>query len=547
VTTQPPQNPAPQNPDREKPAEGPGARGTVRPGLIVAGAAAFSRILGFVRDVIIAAVLGAGPAAEALAIALRLPNLARRMVSEGAVNAGFVPLHAQIRAARGGDDAAGFAGRALTTMGLAVIALCALATLAAGALIALLAGGFAPGDPAREIAVTATRLALPAIALMTLAALIGAVLVAHGRFLAIGLSPLVVNLAMIALLAAPTLGLTLTPERMALALAATMSLGSLVQLALVAAALARAPGALRLRRPGLDADQRRLVRLAFPALIAAAGSQLILLAAMPAASTMPGALAYLHYAERVFLLPLGLIAALAGIVLLPRLARQAATGADTLLNATARRARHDALLLALPAATGLVVLAEPITIALFARGAFDAADARATAGLLAGLACGLPFAVMTKITEQILFARQRMRAAALVALAGFALALAACTLGARLAGATGLGLGIAFAFAGQWLALHLAARERDRRMRPRHTALIRRRLARLIAANAAFALFVYGAQAFLPLTSLPVLIAFCLAAMLVYGLLAICAGTLGRHDPRRGLRRHLRRCRPGSR
>ncbi|MGY6571048.1 MAG: murein biosynthesis integral membrane protein MurJ, partial [Salinarimonas sp.] len=511
-------------------------------GLIVAGAAAFSRILGFVRDVMIAAVLGAGPAAEALAIALRLPNLARRMVSEGAVNAGFMPLHAQIAQREGSDGAAGFAGRALTTMGLAIIALCALATLAAGALIALLAGGFAPDDPARDIAVTATRLALPAIALMTLAALIGAVLAAYGRFLAISLSPLVVNLAMIALLAAPALGLAFTPQNMALALAATMSLGSLVQLALVATALARLHGALRLRRPALDADQRRLIRLALPALIAAAGSQLILLAAMPAASTMPGALAYLHYAERVFLLPLGLIAALAGIVLLPRLARHAATEAVTLLNATARRARHDALLLALPAATGLVILAEPITTALFARGAFDAADARAMAGLLAGLACGLPFAVLVKITEQSLFARQRMREAALIALASFALALAACAIGARLAGPPGLGLGVATAFAGQWFGLYLVARQRSPRQRPRHEARYRRRFARLIAANAGFALFLFGADALLPLTSLPALIAFCLAAIPVYGLIAICAGTLGRHDPRRRLRR-IRRAR----
>jgi putative peptidoglycan lipid II flippase len=521
------------DPDRQSPA---------RSGIIVAGAAGLSRILGFVRDVMIAAVLGAGPAAEALAIALRLPNLARRMVSEGAINAGFVPLHTQIAQRDGTDAAAGFAGRALTTIGLAVIALCALAMLGAGALITALAGGFAPDDPARDIAVTATRLALPAIALMTLSALIGAVLAIHGRFLAISLSPLVVNLAMIALLAAPTLGVTLTPQGMAFALAATMSLGSLAQLALVATALARLPGALTLRRPAFDRDQRRLIRLAVPALIAAAGSQLILLAAMPAASTMPGALAYLHYAERVFLLPLGLIAALAGIVLLPRLARHAATGTVTLLNATARRARHDALLLALPAATGLVVLAEPITMALFARGAFDAMDARATAGLLAGLACSLPFAVLVKITEQTLFARQRMREAALIALASFALALAVCTIGTRLAGPLGLGLGVTVAFAGQWLALNLVTRERSPRRHLRHEARYRWRLARLIAANAGFAFFLLGADVLLPLTSLPVLIAFCLAAIPVYGLIAMCAGTLGRHDPRRSSGR-IRRAR----
>jgi putative peptidoglycan lipid II flippase len=520
-------------------------------GIVVAGGAGLSRILGFLRDVMIAAVLGAGPAAEALAIALRLPNLARRMVSEGAVNAGFVPLHAQIRAARGGDDAAGFAGRALTTIGLAVLLLCALATLAAGALTGLLAGGFAFDDPARDLAVTATRLALPAIAVMTLSALVGAVLAAHARFLAVAWSPLLINLAMIALLAAPLVGMTLVgmtlaPRTMALALAATMSLAALAQLALLLLALRRLPGAVRLRRPAFDADQRRLVRLALPALVAAAGSQLILLAAMPAASTIPGALAYLHYAERLLLLPLGLIAATAGIVLLPRLARHSADGTRSLFRALARRARFDALLLALPAAIGLVILAQPITTALFERGAFGAADARATAALLAGLACGLPFAVMTKITEQILFAQQRMRSAALIALAAFALALPACLLAARIAGPLGIGLGVSTAFAGQWLALHLLVRNdpgaNTRPSRHRHARMQRHALIRLFAANAVFALVIYCAQLLIPragasLTSLPVLILFCLAAILIYALIAMFTGIARRHDPRRALHR----------
>ncbi|MCC5979408.1 MAG: murein biosynthesis integral membrane protein MurJ [Salinarimonas sp.] len=518
-------------------------------GIAVAAAAGLSRILGFVRDVMIAAVLGAGPAAEALAIALRLPNLARRMVSEGAVNAGFVPRHAQIRAAHGSDAAAGFAGRALTTVGLTVLVLCALATLAAGMLTGLLAGGFAPDDPARDLAVTATRLALPAIAAMTLAALIGATLAANGRFLAVAWSPLLINLAMIALLAAPLAGMTLAPRTMALALAATMSFGALAQLALLVLALRRLPGAVRLRRPAFDADQRRLARLALPALVAAAGSQLILLAAMPAASTIPGALAYLHYAERLLLLPLGLIAATAGVVLLPRLAHQAADGTRSLFRALARRARFDALLLALPAAIGLILLAQPITTALFERGAFDATDARATAGLLAGLACGLPFAVMTKITEHVLFAQQRMRAAAVIALAAFALALPACLLGARIAGPVGIGLGVSIALAGQWLALHLLVRNDPRAdtrpSRRRHARLRRHALMRLFAANAVFALIVYGAQllfalAGLSLASLPVLILFCLMAIIVYALIAMIAGIARRHDPLRSLHRRLR-------
>ncbi len=528
-------------------------------GIAVAGAAGLSRILGFVRDVMIAAVLGAGPSAEALAVALRLPNLARRMVSEGAINAGFVPLQTQIRATGGADDAAGFAGRALTTIGLAILLLSALATLAAGALIGLLAGGFAPDGTARDIAVTATRLALPAIAAMTLAALIGAILASHGRFLAVAWSPLVINFAMIALLAAPLVGLALTPQTMALALAATMSFGALAQLALLLLALRRLPGTIRLRLPAFDADQRRFARLALPALLAAAGSQLVLLAAMPAASTIPGALAYLHYAERLLLLPLGLIAATAGIVLLPRLAHQATEGTRSGFRALGRRARFDALLLALPAAIGLILLAEPITTALFQRGAFESADARATAALLAGLACGLPFAVMTKITEQILFAQQRMRAAALIALAAFALALPACLLGARIAGPLGIGLGVSTAFAGQWLALHLLLRNGARantraNPRPGRRRLARRQrhaVMRLFAANAFFALMIFAAQMLAPragasLSSLPVLILFCLAAILIYALIAMFAGILRRHDPRRALHRRLRRRRAPS-
>lgn len=419
----------------------------LRSSLVVAMATAFSRILGFLRDILIAAVLGAGPVSDAFLVALRLPNLVRRVLGEGGVNAGFVPLHARIAAERGEAGAQEFAGRAISTTGAALAVFAVIAHFAAGALVLAVASGYV-GDPqAFGLTTNLTRLALPAIAALTLAALVGAVLNAERRFVAAAVAPLVVNLAMIAVLAAPVPALRDDPVLMARLLALTLTLSAFVQLVILALGLRRARPGLRLSRPRFDPDMRRLMMFALPGLLAAGAAQLILLAALQAASYTPSAVSHLHYADRLFQLPLGLIGVAVGIVLLPEIAARLRSGDRGGFEAATSRALEGSLLLALPAGAALAILAEPIVGVLLERGAFTAFDRIETAAMLTGLSIGLPFAVAAKVLGQGLFAGERSRAASLAALAGIAVAIIACPLLAALLGGFGIGLGAALAFA----------------------------------------------------------------------------------------------------
>jgi putative peptidoglycan lipid II flippase len=499
----------------------------LRPSLVVAVATALSRILGFVRDILIAAVLGAGPVSDAFLVALRLPNLVRRVLGEGGINAGFVPLHARIAAEQGEAGAQDFSARAISTTGVALVAFSVIAHFAAGVLVLAIASGYA-GDP-EGLALTTdlTRLALPAIAALTLAALVGAILNAERRYVAAAVAPLVVNLAMIAVLAIPVPALRGDPLMMARALALTLTLSAVIQLALLAVALRRARPGLRLVRPRLDADMRRLVMLAVPGLLAVGAAQLILLAALQAASYTPSAVSHLHYADRLFQLPLGLIGVAVGIVLLPEIAGRLRSGDSRGFEAATSRALEGSLLLALPAGAALVILAEPIVGVLLERGAFTAFDRIETAAMLAGLSIGLPFAVVAKVLGQGLFAGERSRAASLAALVGIVVATVACPALAAPLGGFGIGLGAALAFAAHAgaivVVLALGGLWRpDRRLAGR--------LARI-----ALATLIMSALLFAPLTMIEqwnavLLTLTCLGGGLAYALAALVTGAATRED-----------------
>lgn len=505
----------------------------MRSGAGVGIAAMASRILGFLRDMLLAATLGAGPVADALLAALRLPNLLRRMLSEGAVNAGFVPLHARIAAERGEAEAAVFARNALSGAGLALIVLSALAQLAAGPLVLAMAAGYAYEPDTYALATFLNRLALPAAAFLMLAAVAGAILNARGRFRAAALAPLVVNLGMIAVLAAPLAGVEIDPVSLATALAAAFTLGGAAQLAILLHALAKARREfgerLGFTRPRLDPDMRRLLALGLPALLAAGAAQLILLAALQAASFTPSGVAHLHYADRLFQLPLGLLAAAIGIALLPAIAAGWRVGDWEGCAAALNRAMEAALLVALPAGLALALIADPIVSALFERGAFTSEDRAGTAATLAGLAIGLPFAAAAKVLGQALFAAGRMRAAALSTLFAFLVALFACAfLGARLGGlGVGLGASLAFAAHAGALAALLVARAEwspDRRLLSR--------LARSAPALAALAFALVAARMSATPWS-PLFLAFaCIGGGALYGALALLFGAIRREDLR---------------
>jgi len=395
-----------------------------RDSLLVGAATILSRLLGFARDVLIARLLGAGPVADAFLAALRLPNLVRRVLGEGGLNAPFVPLYLAIKAERGDEAAKHFAGEASGQLALLLIVLVGLGELFAPWLVLGLAGGFADKPATLALAAHYTRLMLPFLLLTTLAALLAAVLNAERRFLVAALAPALMNAILLAVLLVQLVaGTESVPAAQVQAIA--VSLTGLAHLGLILLAL-RGAGLphLRLR---WSPDLTKLVRTGGATLLAASAAQFVLLVATQIASTEPGAVSALYYADRVFQLPLGFVGVAMGTVVLSDMAAASGTAeGDAMLG----QALGLGLALALPAATALVVLAGPIVSVLFEHGRFGIADRERTAAALAAFAVGLPFAVVAKVFGQVYFARQMPRlpllsgflAVLVAALAGYAMA-----------------------------------------------------------------------------------------------------------------------------
>jgi putative peptidoglycan lipid II flippase len=387
----------------------------IRSSLLVGLGAGASRILGFVRDVLFAQALGAGPVADAFLAAFRLPNLVRRVVGEGGLNPALVP----VLAALDGDAKARVAGDVVTVFALALLGLTGVVEIGAGFLAFALAPGLSGEPDTLGLVALYTRLAFPSVICITLASIGAALLNVHNRFTAASLAPLAVNGGLIATLLLIETHFSLPLAEKAAWLAVASTLAATVQLAIVALALRRGGKALlRFRKPVWSPALRGLLLAGFPALIASGAVQLFVLVGTQVASFWPSGVSWLYYADRVVQLPLGLMAALASSVLLPELAVRYRAGERPALLRSQNGAIGLALLLSLPGSVALWCLAEPIAIVLFRRGAFDDADAAGTALVLMGLSVGLPAATLAKVFSQTLFAKGALRGAVMAALAG---------------------------------------------------------------------------------------------------------------------------------
>ena len=384
----------------------------------VGGLTAASRLLGFVRDVLIAALLGAGPLADAFLIAFKVPNFFRRLFAEGAFSAAFVPLFGGLLAEDGRPAAERFAEQTLALLTAMLLGTVVLAELAMPALMVGLAPGFV-GDPLRfGLTVELTRITVPYLLFIALTALLSGMLNALDRFAAAAAAPILLNLAMIAA------ALALTPwlGDAAHALAWGVALAGLLQFLWLAAACRRAGLALRLPLPRPDPAVRRLGRLMLPGALGAGAVQISLMLNLILASLLaPGSVSYLYYADRVTQLPLGIVGAALATALLPTLTRQWRAGDHAGARASLGRALEGALALTLPAAAGLVLLAQPIVAVLFGRGAFDATAARATADALVAFALGLPAFVLIKVLAPGFFAREDTATPVKIAIGALAL------------------------------------------------------------------------------------------------------------------------------
>jgi len=308
-----------------------------------------SRVLGFVRDVMILGYLGTGPLYEAYVVAFRLPNMFRRFFAEGAFNTAFVPMFSKKLEA--GDGAQSFAEQAFSGLAAVLIALTVLAMAVMPWLIFALASGF-EGQDQFALSVEFGRIAFPYILFISLAALLSGVLNATGRFAAAAAAPVLLNILLVGAMA----GAAMLGGDIARALIWMIPVAGVAQLALVYVAAARAGFKLRLTRPRLSPEMRKLVRIAVPAALAGGVVQVNLLVGQQVASYFDRAVGWLYAADRLYQLPLGVVGIAIGIVLLPDLSRRLkaddAEGSRTALS----RAAELSMALTLPCAVALMVI-----------------------------------------------------------------------------------------------------------------------------------------------------------------------------------------------
>jgi putative peptidoglycan lipid II flippase len=369
--------------------------------LTVGGFTLLSRLTGFARDIILAAVLGAGPVADAFFVALRLPNHFRAIFAEGAFNAAFVPAYARIREQGGPERAGLFADRIFTILLASQIVLLGVALIFTPAVIDVLAPGFAKDPQRYALAVELTRITFPYLLLITVVTFYGGVLNALQRFAAAAAAPIFLNLSLIvALLIAVYFP---TPGHAA---AWGVLASGVLQALLVGGDAFRANVLARLRRPRLDADIKQFFRALGPATLGSAGVQLALFADTVIASFLPaGALSALYYADRLNQLPIGVIGIAAGTVILPEMARRLAAGDETGAAHAQNRAFEFTLLMAIPFLAAFLIVPDLIMRALFVRGAFNDADALAAGQTLAAYAIGLLPFVLIRSAVASFFAR----------------------------------------------------------------------------------------------------------------------------------------------
>jgi putative peptidoglycan lipid II flippase len=500
----------------------------IRSFLTVSTGTLASRLLGFARDSMIAALLGAGPVADAFLVAFQLVNVVRRLLTEGALNAALVPAWLRVREADGADAAAAFAGRVLGTVSAALLAAAALLGLLMPLVVTALAPGFA-GHETLHLAVSDARLMLPYLAFAGPVTVMMALLNAQSRFALTAFSPLLFNIALIAVMIA------LVFRRQdaafaALVIAATVGIAGLLQLLILVGR--RGGSTATPLRIAFDAPMRGFLGKAIPGMIASAGPQGLAVAGAIIGSSSPSAVSWLYFANRLIELPLGIVGVAMGTVLVPELTRALRAG-DRIAAAHAEsRGLELAVGLALPAMLGLIVLSEPLVRMLFEHGLFTAADTVGTAHALMLLALALPAHVLVKALAPAFFSRDDTSTPLTATLKGFAVAIVLGIVLGHVYGASGIAAGIAL---GAWSCAFTLVRGIAAGFGFSIDPACRRRLPRISVAALAMGGLLWAATRLVlaqnadlhGLTLAALLLALIMGGMAIYGLLLGLLGVTG--------------------
>ena len=361
-----------------------------------------SRLFGFVRDMLTAAILGAGPLADAFFVAQRLPNLFRSLFAEGAFSAAFVPLANRALVEGGKPALRDFAEEAFSVLFVALLIFVLLGEIFMPWVMSVIAPGFESEPGKFQLVVDLTRITFPYLLFISLTALQGGLLNTVDRFAAAAATPVLLNLFLIAALLLMVALHWADGEVLAWALTAS----GIAQFCWLMMSCHRAGIGLRLHWPHLTPRVRQTLKIMGPGVLGAGVTQLNLLISTALASLLPGgSVSYLYYADRLNQLPLGVVGIAVATAILPPLSRQIRSGDETGAVQTQNRGLELAVLLTLPAATALAILALPILATLFERGAFGPREAEATAQALVAYAVGLPAFVLVKVLAPAFFAR----------------------------------------------------------------------------------------------------------------------------------------------
>ena len=383
----------------------------------VSGMTLLSRILGFVRDFVIARSFGAGLATDAFFVAFKLPNLLRRMFAEGAFSQAFVPILGEYKNKRGEVETLALIDHVTSILSLILFAVTAIGIAAAPVLVWVSAPGFAADMGKFELTVELTRITFPYILFMSLVALSGGILNTWSKFALPAFTPVLLNIAFIgmALFATPYF------DPPVLALGWAVFLGGALQLAIQIPALKRIAmlprPTLNLRAAWADPGVRRILKLMGPALIGVSVSQISLLINTIFASFLKtGSVSWLYYADRLMEFPAGMLGVALGTILLPSLAKYHASDSHEEYSKLLDWGLRLTLLLAAPAALGLALLAIPLITTLFYQGAFSSDDVFQTRSALAAYSVGLTGMILVKVLAPGFYARQNIRTPVKIAL-----------------------------------------------------------------------------------------------------------------------------------
>ncbi len=483
----------------------------IRSFLTVSTGTLASRLLGFARDSLIAALLGTGAVADAFLAAFQLVNVVRRLLSEGALNAALVPAWLRLRERDGEQAACAFAGRVLGTVSVALVTASIILGLLMPLILTVLAPGFT-GHDTLALAVQDARLMLPYLAFAGPVTVLMGLLNAQGRFALTAFSPLLFNIALIVAIAS-LLVWRVDAGSAAFALAATVGVAGLLQLMmLLSQRSARLATPLRV---SFDTEMRGFFAQAIPGMIASSGPQWLMVAGAIIASATPSAVSWLYFANRLIELPLGIVGVAMGTVLVPELTRAIAAGDRSAVAHAESRAVELATGLALPATLGLIVLAEPIVRLLFEHGAFTASDSASTARVLMWLALGLPAHVLIKAMSPAFYARADTMTPLLATVKGLGVAVVLALLLDHFFGAAGIAASIA---CGAWSGALSLIRRGAAEFGFSLDAAARRRLPRIVLAALAMGGVLWLTTRLAPIGSHDLLRLVALGAQIVGGI-----------------------------